>query len=76
MTEVTLMQIIGNNIKELLDEYPMTQKELAEIIHLDKSTISRYTNGEAMPSLKNLLNIVYALNCDITDIVDVYGRIE
>ena len=76
MTEMEYMRFIGRNIKQLLDEYPMTQEELAEKIGVNKGTISRYINAERMPSVKNIVNIAYILECDITDIIEIYGKIS
>ena len=76
MSERELMTQIGRNLKSILEDYRMSQQELAEETEISRSTISRYINGEQMMSLKNLINIVYALDCDIEDLIDASELIE
>lgn len=76
MTELQLMRRIGNNIKDMLEDAWMSQKELAEAICVSESTISCYIKAERMPSIKNLINIAFVLDCELTDLVDVHDEIE
>ncbi len=69
MTEFELMRDIGGNIESVLEENNMSQQDLARETGISKSTISRYINGNAMPTLKNLVNIAYVLACDISEFV-------
>lgn len=71
MTEVQLAKEIGFNIKRALDEYDMTQVELSELTGISKSTITKYIYGDAIPSIRNLINIAYVLECSLTDLIDV-----
>lgn len=71
MSELDLMRQIGENIQQLMDDWRMSQKELADETGISKATISYYINGERMPSIKNLINIACVLECELTDIVDV-----
>lgn len=75
MTETELMKEVGSNIQNMMDEWGMTQKELADATGISKSTISRYISGDLLPSLKNLLNIAYELECDTTDLLPPDERI-
>lgn len=75
MTEVELMELVGNNIKAVLKESWMTQKELSEETGINETSISRYIQGERMPSLKNLINIANVLDCPLTDLMDADERI-
>lgn len=70
MTEERLAREIGNNLKSVMYEYGVTQKELSELTGISRSTISKYIYGDMVPTLKNILNIAYALECDITELVD------
>lgn len=76
MTEIELMKQVGCNIQNILDDWGMTQQDLADDTGISKSTISRYINGEVIPSLKNIVNIAYALECDITDLINAYEQIK
>ena len=75
MTEVELMELVGNNIKAVLKESWMTQKELSEETGINETLISRYIRGERLPSLKNLINIANVFECPLTDLVDADERI-
>lgn len=70
ISEAELMTEFGRNLKDLLDEYQMSQNELAEATEMSKAAISCYVNGERMPSLKALVNIAYVLECDIEELVN------
>lgn len=71
MTELTVMRDFGRNLADILEEYRMTQKELSEDTGISESTITRYIRGECMPSLKNIINIMIALECDFEELVDI-----
>ena len=69
MTELQLMRDIGENIEMFLEDSNMSQSQLAKEVGISKSTISRYINGEMMPTLKTLINIAYVLLCDVGDLL-------
>ena len=75
MTEVQFIRSFGNNLADQLEDAWMSQKELAEETGLHESTISRYVRGEMMPTLKNVINIMHALDCEFEDLVDCYEKI-
>lgn len=70
MTEIEWMNIFGDNLKDILNEYNMTQKELAEASNLNEATISRYIKKQRMPTMKAIINIAYALDCDVGELID------
>lgn len=76
MSELEWMDIFGDNLKSLLEEQWMSQQELADVTGISKSTISRYINKQCMPSVAALVNIAYALNCEIDDILYFGDRLE
>lgn len=76
MSELEWMDIFGDNLKSLLEEQWMSQQELADATGISKSTISRYINKQCMPSVAALVNIAYALNCEIDDILYFGDRLE
>ena len=75
MTERQWIDIFSGNLRELIVYSGMTQKELADASGLSEITINKYINGRTMPSVKGLLNLVYALNCDFTDLIDFGDKI-
>ena len=70
MTEVEWLDIFGDNLKSMLEHANMTQMELAEYSGLSKAAISRYINKERIPSLRAIINISYALECDVGELID------
>ena len=67
---------IGQNIKSALDEYSMSQKELADEMGVSKQIISAYICGDRQPTVKNLVNIAYVLECDINELITCDDFIE
>lgn len=76
MNELEWMKMFGNNLKRLLKEVGLTQRELADETGLSESTISSYINGQRMPSVKALINIGYALDCYEDDLISFMDKIE
>ena len=52
----------GNRIKELRKSLNMTQDELADLINLNKTSISYFERNKRTPSLDTLIDLSYALN--------------
>lgn len=71
-----MLRDFGYNLKVVLRECRMTQQELADILDIDKSTMSRYIRGECMPSLKIILNIMYATDCVFEDLVSRITHVD
>lgn len=70
MTEVEWIDIFANNLRDILKDRKMSQKELANEIWVSEATISRYINKQRMPSIKHILEISYALNVDVNELID------
>ena len=76
MNELDFIDIFADNLRDMLEEVGISQQELANEIGVSKGTISKYLNKQAMPSLKNFMNICYALDCDPQDLFVPYDRIS
>lgn len=76
MTELELLQSFGQNLKDMLDYTWMTQKELAEEAGLSEACVSYYLNGKCLPTVKNLINIADALNCELSDLIDTIEHVD
>lgn len=59
---------ISVNIRRILDARRMTQKALADETGLSQTTINKYFNGQAQPTLGNAIKIAKALDCTLYDI--------
>ncbi len=76
MSEIEWLDIFGDNLYQMLDDVNMSQRELADAIGADESTISRIINKQRMPNIKHIVNIAYVLNCNIADLMDFGDMIE
>jgi transcriptional regulator with XRE-family HTH domain len=70
MTETEWLESFGDNLGSMLYEAKMTQKELAAAAGLSEASISSYLNKRKLPSIKAIVNISYALDCDFADLID------
>lgn len=76
MSELEWMDIFGDNLLSMLDECLLTQKDLAEMTGLSEGAISAYVNKDKMPGIRAILNISYALDWDLNDMLDFGEKIE
>lgn len=75
MTEAEWLDIFSDNLIDMLNEQGYSQEELAYETNLSQSTISKYINKKQMPSLKAIINIAYALDCNIDELIDFGEKI-
>ena len=54
-----------NRIKQLREEFNMTQQDLATKINGAKSTIAMYEKGDRKPSMEVLIKLSEIFNCSI-----------
>ncbi len=61
-----LMRLIGNNVRKYRMERKMTQRQLADLVNCESSTIARIEGGARMMSVGMLRTVACALNvsCD------------
>ena len=76
MSEVEFIDIFGDNLRSLMEERGYTQRELARESRISHVTISRYLNKERMPTAKSLVNLAFALECDLDDLVPTYDYVD
>jgi transcriptional regulator with XRE-family HTH domain len=76
MSEQEWLDIFASNLDAMIRDKGMTQLDLADDTGLSKSTISSYINARKMPGVKAIVNIAYALDCDVSDLIDFGETIE
>ena len=54
-----------NRLKQLREERKLTLRELAEKIHIDKSSLSRFENGEREPRTSVIVDIANFFNVSL-----------
>lgn len=75
MSEIEWMQHFSKKLRELLDYTNMTQLDLSIESGLSTAVISRYINCITMPKASALVNLAYALNCSVDELVDFGSKI-
>lgn len=75
MTEEEWLDIFARNLVDMLKDARMTQRELADETGLSEGTISSYINKRRIPTIRAIVNIGYALDCDLNDLIDFGDRI-
>lgn len=60
---------VGQNIKSRRLMLEMTQKELAEKVHVDQSMICQIERGTKSPTLPLAVEIAAAMGCSLNDLV-------
>lgn len=63
------LEIIGKNVARLRKEQNMTQEDLCGLAEIDRSYLSELENGKMNVTVKALVNIAKALNCDLSDLI-------
>ncbi len=67
---------VGQKIKEYRNKAGMTQKELAEQLHITYQAVSRWENNDAEPSIDALKELCKILNCSIEELFDMEKKEE
>lgn len=70
MSEQEWLDMFSDNLVNILKERNITQKELADKCGVSKSVISSFINKQKIPSLKTAINMSYALDINIDDLVN------
>lgn len=76
MTQERWKRIFAENLIDILNDRGMSQRQLAIDSGISTSMISEYINGIRMPGLAAAINMAYALDMDVGDLVDFDERIE
>ena len=75
ITQYRFLKDFGENLKAELEDSRETLEELSEDTGISIATLSRCINGYQMPSLKEFINIMCALNLEPEDLVDFSRRV-
>ena len=61
--------LIGGNIKRLLNEREMTQKELAKAVGCGEHTLSAYIHNKRQPKARTIRKIAYYLGVSMGELI-------
>lgn len=67
-------EVFGARLKELREKHGETTRSLAELAETSHAYISDMEHGRKVPSLTMLIRLAIALDCKVTDLVDVFNR--
>lgn len=76
MTQEEWKDVFGDNLASILRDQRMTQLQLARESGVSTAMISDYVNKRSVPGLFAAINIAYALDMDIGELVDFDESIE
>ena len=76
MSEMEWLDIFAGNLLDMMVEAGHSQHSLANVTGLSQASISRYLAARQMPTIKAIINIAYALDCDIVDLIDFGDTID
>ena len=76
MTLKEWIENFGDNLSELMDDRKMTQYELAQESGVSVGSINAYIHKQSPPGIKAIINIAYALDVDMDDLIDFGDTIE
>jgi putative transcriptional regulator len=65
-----------NRLKIILVERNVSQKELAEMVDVDRNTITRICNNRNQPSMQLLYKIAIALEVDVRELLNPVSEIR
>lgn len=57
------------NLKNIRLEKNMSQEQLAKEINVDRSTVTKWETGEAMPRANKLVKLSQIFNCSIDELL-------
>lgn len=66
----------SDKLLELMEDRRMRQQELAQESGISIGSISSYINGKSLPGIKAILNLAFALDVDVDELIDFGDTIE
>lgn len=65
---------VAERLKYYRSKCGLTQVQISEMLHIDRSTYTYYERGKTIPSLERIVALADVLNCNYTDLVDDYCK--
>lgn len=75
MTQNEWRTLFSENLLDILQDKGMTQAQLARDAGISGSRISEYINERTTPTIFAIINMAYALDMDIGELVDFDDRV-
>jgi transcriptional regulator with XRE-family HTH domain len=69
-------KVFGLRLRELRQQYGVTQQQLSVATGLTEGYISNMERGQKVPSLTTILRLAVALGCKVTELVSVFDKTD
>lgn len=66
----------SDNLQELLEDRRMTQFELAQDSGVSVGSINSYMHKKSLPGIRAILNLAFALDVDVNELIDFGDTID
>jgi transcriptional regulator with XRE-family HTH domain len=66
--------VFGERLRELREKRGETVRSLADQMGMSFAYLSEMERGVKVPSLTTIIRLAIALDCKVTDLVDVFNR--
>ena len=76
MTREEWKQIFSENLEAILREKGMSQRQLAIDSGVSAAMISDYINKRQIPGIPAAINMAYALDMDVGELIDFDERVD
>lgn len=68
--------VFGNNLSDILEEKGMSQAQLARDSGVSMGMISDYINKRSVPGIFAVINMAYALDMEVSELIDFGDRVK
>jgi transcriptional regulator with XRE-family HTH domain len=76
MNRVEWSRRFSNVVLKAMERHGYTNKTLSEATGITASAISQYLSGRRIPEIRSIINMAYALNLTVDDLLDHGGPID
>lgn len=76
MTLKEWTEVFGDNLVDLMEHKKMTQQELSKMSGVSIGSINAYIHKQSPPGIKAVINLSYALDVDLNELLDFGDTID
>ena len=67
MSELELLELFSKNLRRMMKEDHIKEERLADEVGISQPMISKYVNGQSMPSFLTVVKIADVLFCSLDE---------
>ncbi|MDD6284105.1 MAG: helix-turn-helix transcriptional regulator [Firmicutes bacterium] len=68
--------MLADKLRALREEYNITQKQVADLLNIDRSTYSYYETGKSCPTLDTLVRLARIFGTSTDELLDVKSTFQ